>query len=88
MRSWKEKASDLTIGASGTWLQIFISISAVIIFRTWLELFFSPGHETLLFSGVYRDLVVYVHIYMAWICVFMTFDLFIVTLFFACHESG
>jgi len=55
------------------WSHILATFTAVVIFRTVLELLLESDHSVILFGGTIQDLVTYLHIYLAWFCTFSIF---------------
>lgn len=55
--------------------KLFYSLTFVIIIRTFLEMLFEETHTLIFYRDFHLNLVSYGHIYISWLCVFLTFTI-------------
>jgi hypothetical protein len=51
---------------------IFITLTCIIIIRTFFEMLLGGGHSLQFNPDFYINIVAYTHIYLSWLCVFLT----------------
>ncbi len=69
-------------------LNLFLSLSAIIFFRTFLEKILEPGHKFRVSHSFYGNVIDYMHIYFSWICIFFTITLIISILINICYKKA